>query len=964
MNWSDKLRDLIRQKSRTPVIGYLRGLTKEERIQLGIELAESWQNFSEFAPINWHDAQKSRENAALIALFGNDQKTFEEFITGDLLTSPFFEEGVLPYYSPEWLGPYIDKLSQQHALTIELTYQWVIRLDEKGYLNASKELIARLLPFIIFKPDMEGSENLILTPETLFEQPITLSTHIWYLFEYDSQLHYADSPQMMGKQMKHIWKQELKELIDSQHLNRNRVLQASLTAIHNPRLKRGPGKWFLTLFEWLSPSTTELLSLQAALFPIFTASSSRSVKIILQNVTTIAEYPDFQVSAFLTHAPALFTHPTPFLAKKGLSIFNKIADRRPEFRQRMTQITCLGFQYPERSTQEIISQFILKYGHAQDPILRDELKSRKANILPAIRRQLTTFLSVPSVESANPIALSTTESSDSSFPLPGSPETKIPPINTLRELVFLTEKGIKNQKPWHLLQLVDAIVRLHPHINEENIESFAKIIRSATRLHNRSLDKNQGNLDSLLSLFLIEYGSLLLQQPGEHSQDFQDIFRQNYVALPKRGSRNYIFPEHEGQWVITEQGPTVYSVFLRLLNYALNKITSGDSLPLLSSPTHAPHWIDPNILVQRMIAYQRANIQANPIDLQLALSRVILTDSGTAGELAEAALHGEWMDLMCFLLFPKERPSGPFEDEAAWVIAAATKDSQDAYPELAHLSKSGLETRRHKETFSWKIGRDPQPDTIAYRLQFSFKTETVEKPAGFLGKVRRILRQEKNHFLLFNHLCIDKVSPPHFSADIARIFSISPHFPELWIVRLLPYLQTAKLPTIEDEKVVTATLRILMQLPKAYAEASHLFVAASFFCNRKNVRLLAVEVWISGISRNLIDSKRFGEIIAQLISGNYGPVKRMATLLNQHLMNISSVHSLALENTLVFCIPLLPDVPLPDTREILNAYQQLLSINSSSISSIAVQNRLNSWSSHRRLTEIIDQLKEAYTLIR
>lgn len=953
MNWSNELQNLIRRRSQSSVITYLKQLSWEERIALGKELKNSWENFSEFAPINWHDSQKNREQAALIAFSGGDRETFEEFETQDLLTSPFFEEEVMPWYTPEWLGKYVDKLSQQYDPPTGLTYQWVIRSVEKGYFTVSKALIARLLPMVIFTPSQGRWENMTLTPEALFERPVTLSTHIGYLFEYDSILHEADSPYMMGKQVKDIWKQELKELIDSQHLDRNRVLQACLGAIQNPQLKPGLRSWFAAFFAWLSPDQTELITLQLFLFPILRVPSSRPIHMILGSLTKIAAHSDFLIADFLPYTAMLMAHPVKSVSKNCLILFSKIAAAHAQYRKELTQTACLGFEHSEPSTQDRISQFLLQYGDENDPVLREELIRHKNKLLPATRRQLTKFLSEASEKPGNPIPLSPTESIDSSFLPPGSPETKILSITTLSGLVFLAEKAIHNQKPWHLLQLVDAIIRLNPQIQEENLAPVVKSIESAIQVYHRPLAKHQGNLDGLLSLFLIEYGSLLLQQFGVRSHDLLDISSRNYFPLPRRGSRNTIFPDHEGQWALTEQGPTAYSIFLRLINYALDKLKSGDSLPLLSTPTHAPHWIDPIILVQRMIDYQTAKIQAHPIDLQLALSRVILTDSGAAGELAEARLNGEWMDLMCFLLFQNERPRESVEDEAAWLIAAATKDSQEV-----SLAKQRPGIGAFRETFSWKIVRTLQTDPTGYQLQLSFKTEKEEKSTGFREKVKGIFKREKNHFSLFSHLNIGKVSSPHFSADIARIFSILPHFPERWIARLLPHLQTANLPAIQDEKVVIATLRILTELPEKYAEASHLFVAASCFCNRKNVRLLAIETWIAGVSRNLIDSKRFGEITGQLISGKYGPAKRMVTLMNQHMTNISALHNLALETTLSTCIPHLPDASTTATLEILTCYQQLLKINSSHISSIAVQNRLNSWDSHRRLKKVIEQLKK------
>ena len=43
------------------------------------------------------------------------------------------------------------------------------------------------------------------------------------------------------------------------------------------------------------------------------------------------------------------------------------------------------------------------------------------------------------------------------------------------------------------------------------------------------------------------------------------------------------------------------------------------TLPLLSFPSHAPHYISPLVLVDRLIRYQQAGEQIDMLDLTIAL---------------------------------------------------------------------------------------------------------------------------------------------------------------------------------------------------------------------------------------------------------------------------------------------------------------------------------------------------------
>lgn len=99
--------------------------------------------------------------------------------------------------------------------------------------------------------------------------------------------------------------------------------------------------------------------------------------------------------------------------------------------------------------------------------------------------------------------------------------------------------------------------------------------------------------------------------------------------------------------------------YLDLVKLAFNRIKDYNTLPLLSTPTHRPAWIDPSVLVSRLSAYQKKRIKPDSLDFQIALSRVALDDTEEAIRLAEQELAGEYRELLLFLFKPEARPNGP-----------------------------------------------------------------------------------------------------------------------------------------------------------------------------------------------------------------------------------------------------------------------------------------------------------------
>ncbi|MDB8956570.1 DUF6493 family protein, partial [Parabacteroides merdae] len=123
---------------------------------------------------------------------------------------------------------------------------------------------------------------------------------------------------------------------------------------------------------------------------------------------------------------------------------------------------------------------------------------------------------------------------------------------------------------------------------------------------------------------------------------------------------------------------------------AFNRIKDYNTLPLLSTPTHRPAWIDPSVLVSRLSAYQKKRIKPDSLDFQIALSRVALDDTEEAVRLAEQELAGEYRELLLFLFKPEARPNGPFTFQAVWMTAALVKSPDTVYDEFKDFPYSAV----------------------------------------------------------------------------------------------------------------------------------------------------------------------------------------------------------------------------------------------------------------------------------
>ena len=115
-----------------------------------------------------------------------------------------------------------------------------------------------------------------------------------------------------------------------------------------------------------------------------------------------------------------------------------------------------------------------------------------------------------------------------------------------------------------------------------------------------------------------------------------------------------------------------------------------NTLPLLSTPTHRPAWIDPVVLVSRLSEYQKKGCRPDNLDFQIAVSRVALDDTDEAVRLVEQEMTGEYRELLLFLFKPEARPKGPFTSQAVWMTAALVKSPDTVYGEFEDFPYSAV----------------------------------------------------------------------------------------------------------------------------------------------------------------------------------------------------------------------------------------------------------------------------------
>lgn len=118
---------------------------------------------------------------------------------------------------------------------------------------------------------------------------------------------------------------------------------------------------------------------------------------------------------------------------------------------------------------------------------------------------------------------------------------------------------------------------------------------------------------------------------------------------------------------------TCFTPIQKLWLNVIRRIKSGSTLPLLSTPTHTPAYIQATELVRRLAAYQAADAKPCTWDFQLAIARCAMEDKEEAIATARQVLKNEYLHLLLFLLDENTMPEPPYTHQPAWITAGLVK---------------------------------------------------------------------------------------------------------------------------------------------------------------------------------------------------------------------------------------------------------------------------------------------------
>jgi hypothetical protein len=975
MTLQEQFDRILQHELADELLPYLKALDKQTKKALLPHIKKEVKDYLEYKEIkNFKGSSSFRQKASLKQQEMLKVIVFVCCTRAEAERSFFFLERkilepILDWYCPDWFNEYVNDLA---ANTFNpLDYDWMISLKDRGLLDLRPELIVRLIPQMIYE-NLPSNKNWNFDPRKLLKYDITLREHIWYIFQFESTINGVDDWLRSETPEKTGWTDVLIQLTKEEKIPRARLLKEALLATTRSFNKTLSG-WFAELFAKMEPGIPELLDLQAELLVVLSSPHAKPLNTALQCFKKLCGEALFDRAAFLEHTPILFSSTTKSVIAATLSILEKLARQYKEHRDDICIATCQVFMMNDDDLQSRAARLVQKYGDHSAYALRDTLAQYQETMMVGARNVLQA-LAAPAAEtqpSPAPLQAATAR-------LLLDEAAQITPVRNFEELLFLASQVFDNNQPYHTDQLLEALIALQHEIKGANIR---KLEPAFQRAYGILWGNSTGELNMLVAIFFIEYGMQLALQFPEEAAGIRAL-HEKYLKLDEesnaqwRGYNPRIRPLKE--WAKRYQ-KDIFDWYLYFLQFVLNRVTAGKTLPLLSTPTHAPAWISPFTLIDRLYQYQLSNDMPDDPDMQIAVSRIALEQTDAALAYAAEKLEGEYLRLMRFLLEPAAAPQSPFEHPSWWMVAAVTKTPKKLYEAFEEFPYQHVSPSYLTGQCTWRIVVENLTRQVYDYKKRKYKAEayTEKKLMLIADKSARessALARTQSFFsslfsfgknkssleagpLLYERLIVNNGYLAAQSSDIRSLLRFTPNNPEPILMHLTHrFLRYSTFVEEGGKRAVANALEVLHELPGAWGDMGYLFMAACMLSSDKTVSTFAAEIWISRVNYGTIQSGPIGERIGRLQDIEFVPLKRFNDLVMNHMFRLSDHHNLELEKLLLALLGQLPEEPVKHLKKLLEIFTEVLAMNRSVVEDPHVISLLKTWSATTALNKIIKNL--------
>ena len=637
---------------------------------------------------------------------------------------------------------------------------------------------------------------------------------------------------------------------------------ANLLEILLTPLKTTTANSYCRLIEDFNPTTEELLPSQQTLFALLSSDKTSVINFVMKLIKQIADEKPFDIQAFADNFALCFA--TQKIAKSqliGLNILEKHykqqAPTNPDYREQLAVL----FTVPDVKLQEKVAALLTTYfNHEGLPEIiapyHDYLKGKAQDLLATLspsESSAPSDLSDRSASSENSENFENSHTTTSKITSAIRPLTPVPCPLTPEDLLFLLGDCLRERTAATIDLFFEGLVQLQDQLPENFKEQLAPYITQVNGMYYTNVQ--------LAALQLLLAG-WVEDRPLESPEDWKKMNTQvRRLNTEEEEPLKQACVLHN-VWYLRDEIPYL----LYKVRATLNKLKAGNKLPFLSTPTHAPFYIDAETLADRLLAYQTAGKEVDLDDLVVACNRLLLSTITPEAQEKVRSLSVQYAPALGYLFGLSDVVTPTEELLPLWTQITRLKHPDKVFTEF--------ETTAAKDYLS-----AVKPFFPSYEIEGEFKQFFLEK----------VYVDDYYNYTLaspFDSSVFDRLPYNYYNAgaydrwdtDTLRyVISLNPQYVDVLLGKYTPlYVGDSD---VETQRNLREPLQLLLEYDLPVHHGGWIFVGMALLHDKKETRNLAAEYILRSISRDE-DLCYLQHFIADILAQKLTPINRFVEFLD------------------------------------------------------------------------------------
>jgi hypothetical protein len=873
-NIIEEFKEILRSQDKKKVVSFLKSLSPKEKkilVPTLIQYNKSYQN--KYFSIN------------LTTLLSPQSQMSKEIKEDTQYSFDFILLAGLVCVDRETFETFIGCKNIQKVLERYNVIDWGIQkwfhqyLEENPYCIGSYDKLVIYIHNKKLHPSKDTIRKILLydVPKETNLDDSTLHTHLWYILDTtpDDQWHIKKEP----------WVLLLSKLLQETLISQDKVLKEFLSA---PR-----ESIYLDILFNLPIEVKSYLKRQNMLLSFLDTNNNKLLNIVLKLLKPLAKESNFNVSLFMEYLEFLFSSAIKSIQNSTLVIVNTLLKEHPKYKNTLILMLPQLLIHKDEKLQIKVIKIIKKHTTLEE------------NLLQAIEPYYNTLFTEAKNLLPNSIH-SLQETTDKTIVTQENHLIEIDYPKEFNELIFFFTTAFENKEIYNFDLVLHNILNINKLLNEDNIDTFIPIIQTAYHTAH-TLNFNKGLVTYIAIDLVLRYAQLLAKRYPQYEKEINAIMKE----MPYF---NYI--NHKVY---------CYKPFIHLSHLVQEKLLQDITAPLLSTPTHSCAFIDISIFIQRIKKYEEMKLNIDPIDMQIAIARVIPDEKVT--NQIDILDSTEIKTLLHYINSDTALNIDSIETPELWISALLRKNHKKdlaLFQRYFEVTKEGLFPYLLPQ---WSGGYiDYHNGLYGKDAIYSLSQKTPRNGINFEHRLFYKISKIDNIYTQVN--TIDLQYDIHKNDD-EKFLLLSPYYVEPMLLNSIRVHNYDKsFPRANLLRHAENIIPLLMQLWQYnhISQIPYLYLACSIVDQNQTIRTLSIELWYKATTEGTMNHYLLGKTLGKLEHNEYAPLKRFTDLVVSDMLNISPLHNQGLHTLLSAMIAHMSDEPIKGVKKLLEIYLEVLSL--------------------------------------